>query len=1028
MDFTANSKDHHNYQQLSNNHERSRGHSTDDEGATDDEQEDLPYDGILECYLAPSLDCDLENYSGVPSDCLQELTKSLEESLLVDISIQSATTSDEAVYSFDSNNEFSLSETISKSCEAKEYTEHNSENLHSIPTIIPDVLLRHFNEDSLLNPYEFIDYETMPEVSIAESSDETVISRKSCTSHSLYNTFVEDSLEISQNENTDDQEVILINELNSDIDQTSLKEDVHEYDEGGEEFCKLPTNNMDKEVQQPKQEYERRLSSSDIKYGQGQVHYKLPDFSKVPSKVKIPKGDAGNIKPVSSTKRVTSSFNLSGQSFIIQDILDSMQPFTEHGLVNDSSVCSDHLQVQVSQISHYASHSKDQITSIVHPATDFHHPLGNTNKQTEDSLNGIQREDGLQTCKSAANADRQSPNTEDGQLLTEGEKMSRTLMEQVQELKNKVESFSDCIFVKSLTTKEESLIFQNLRSCLESLELNYLSSKDKHRNLQLQTYRTGCQTVGEFDVEREVEGQIYRLGMLLEDIQEQINKNAESLIEFPPSIKPHEVSNAEGPEDVIKMENCLTEKDFPIQEEETRSLLPCLWSLNDTAPKPQILQQEPPVEKNGTDYSHLTVKYISGKYGSADTTDIIKNNATETIANRQEEMLKDLLPCSMSLNSTALKMQMPEPPLLKNDTDKSKLMQSYQSSLISPRLRISKTSELSNKSVTNRSDQLDKRHTYVTSMDNASPVQNLLSTTLFPQSNMSQKQSSTVPPCSEFSGKSGRSEKKKTLERLKSDMDHNPLFHNSNFYIGKDVKLTAVYFIVLYSSQEADLRKTQPASTRNLSICIQEKALNLEIPVGNERTDSFSSNWLVASHSQISKYRHQLSRNYRTYQSKGFNSVASSTSCNKYKNRTFSAGNQSKLLNPNTSMTNIALHKQKTYGASRSRNPVFSQNQVSLANQPDFSKCNMIVPISRYSVQSSRHSQLSASAISSLPRKSWAGVKESPLDYNDFKILNSVLDQTLRTANKMQKTTEKMIQKLTADLFNSTFYHSFCTH
>ncbi|XP_072276965.1 protein AKNAD1 [Pyxicephalus adspersus] len=189
-------------------------------------------------------------------------------------------------------------------------------------------------------------------------------------------------------------------------------------------------------------------------------------------------------------------------------------------------------------------------------------------------------EDDLETCKAATTVHKQSQNIQDEQFLTEGEKMSRIVMEQVQQLKHKVESFSDCIFVKSLSAKEEFLVFQNLRSCLESLELNYLSTKDRHRSLQLQTYRTGCQTVGEFDLEREVEGQIYRLGMLLEDIQEQINKSEESVTESPPSIKPQKASvpsHDEEPGDTTFVENSFTERVLSNQEEGPISSFPDSW-------------------------------------------------------------------------------------------------------------------------------------------------------------------------------------------------------------------------------------------------------------------------------------------------------------------------------------------------------------------------------------------------------------------------------------------------------------------
>ncbi|XP_072275322.1 uncharacterized protein [Pyxicephalus adspersus] len=306
--------------------------------------------------------------------------------------------------------------------------------------------------------------------------------------------------------------------------------------------------------------------------------------------------------------------------------------------------------------------------------------------------------------------------------------------------------------------------------------------------------------------------------------------------------------------------------------------------------------------------------------------------------------------------------------------------------------------------MTNSSDQLARRHTVVTSSDHASPVQNLLSTSLFQQRTISQRQSPADLHCSEFSETYGNLKKKKTLERLKSDNDQKPLFKTSY--------------------QNADLRTSQLVCPEKLSICIQRKALNLEIPTckqykGNVRKDSCSSNCLETSNSQISEYRHPLSM--------GFTPMPSlKPSWSKHRN--FSAVNQGKMLSPSTLTKDKALHKQKSFGASKSRISFYPQNQFNRSNQLHLSQYDMVrqcMPLSRYSLQSSAscHSH-STPFTSKVQRKSYAGVKESPLDYNDFKILNSVLDQAFKTAKNMQKTTEKIIQKLSSDLVNSTLHYS----
>ncbi len=54
------------------------------------------------------------------------------------------------------------------------------------------------------------------------------------------------------------------------------------------------------DAQKSKCSFSRTRSYSELKYGQGKVHYPLPDFSKVAPKVKIPK-DNGSVKPISQS-------------------------------------------------------------------------------------------------------------------------------------------------------------------------------------------------------------------------------------------------------------------------------------------------------------------------------------------------------------------------------------------------------------------------------------------------------------------------------------------------------------------------------------------------------------------------------------------------------------------------------------------------------------------------------------------------------------------------------------------------------
>ncbi|NXY47787.1 AKND1 protein, partial [Ceuthmochares aereus] len=105
--------------------------------------------------------------------------------------------------------------------------------------------------------------------------------------------------------------------------------------------------------------------------------------------------------------------------------------------------------------------------------------------------------------------------------LTVGEKMTQILKDQTAQLIKKVEDFPKHMTQETFPLQDNYLALSQLKSHLDTLEKNYLTAREQHRYLQLQNYEDKSINVGEFDPERKVEGEIFRLGMLLEDIQEQ---------------------------------------------------------------------------------------------------------------------------------------------------------------------------------------------------------------------------------------------------------------------------------------------------------------------------------------------------------------------------------------------------------------------------------------------------------------------------------------------------------------------------
>ncbi|NWW22917.1 AKND1 protein, partial [Falcunculus frontatus] len=113
--------------------------------------------------------------------------------------------------------------------------------------------------------------------------------------------------------------------------------------------------------------------------------------------------------------------------------------------------------------------------------------------------------------------------------LTRGEKMSQILKDQTEQLTKKVEDFSKHMTQETFFLQEKYLALNQLKRHLDALERNYLRAREEHHNLQLQNHKDKPISLGEFDPDRRVEGGIFRLGMLLENIQEQMDSSNGSL-------------------------------------------------------------------------------------------------------------------------------------------------------------------------------------------------------------------------------------------------------------------------------------------------------------------------------------------------------------------------------------------------------------------------------------------------------------------------------------------------------------------
>lgn len=198
---------------------------------------------------------------------------------------------------------------------------------------LSDFLLRHFSQEDLLNSSRMIEAETLPEISLMDSIDETVMSRVShapqinsegrekiqnkiqepyttnTKSHGLLD------VTISERDTEESANNCSIDDSVSGRDVVSAGDDGEDVDtEHPKKSCSASSPDLS-EADAPKVSLSRTRSISEMKYGQGKVHYPLPDFSKVAPKVKIPKGN-GTVKPVSqpALARVQSSPGILGKN------------------------------------------------------------------------------------------------------------------------------------------------------------------------------------------------------------------------------------------------------------------------------------------------------------------------------------------------------------------------------------------------------------------------------------------------------------------------------------------------------------------------------------------------------------------------------------------------------------------------------------------------------------------------------------------------------------------------------------------
>ncbi|XP_036383420.1 microtubule organization protein AKNA-like isoform X2 [Megalops cyprinoides] len=102
-----------------------------------------------------------------------------------------------------------------------------------------------------------------------------------------------------------------------------------------------------------------------------------------------------------------------------------------------------------------------------------------------------------------------------------GERLTQALSTQAERFQMQVESCEELLRRGKLKPCEQLKALSRLVQGQDSLERGYLGAREKHRLLQLQG-----RDVGPFDPDRELEGEIFRSGMRLEELKEHVQQAA----------------------------------------------------------------------------------------------------------------------------------------------------------------------------------------------------------------------------------------------------------------------------------------------------------------------------------------------------------------------------------------------------------------------------------------------------------------------------------------------------------------------
>ncbi|XP_004689566.1 PREDICTED: protein AKNAD1 [Condylura cristata] len=367
---------------------------------------------------------------------------------------------------------------------------------------ISDVLLHHLSKEEFLKG-NGINGETLPEMSNADSFDDTTT--KNIILQHVGNDWpkgqtreLTDQLSPEKDKESTDKPCgyPTATEKNTcklegpmEIGESSHQENPH--------FLAKIKSLSDKQKRGQEQALQKRYTEkANFKCGQDQVHCQFSGFSKAAPRVSVPKNKIID-RPLTLDKQTSSSPKLRDKSAIVQDMLEGLSR-------------SNFVEKQ---------EQKRKTTELVQQTQ-----MGPTTHIHQGHVTGIEAETSVFKLSSTSQKDFSS-SSYIFQKLTRGNQMCQLLKGQTDQLKSKVQEFAKSIAQESpYCVQDKRLVLEKLQGHLEFLEQEFLATKEMHLTSQQQVYKHDSPALSDFDPERKVEGEIFKLEMLLGDVKEKIEK------------------------------------------------------------------------------------------------------------------------------------------------------------------------------------------------------------------------------------------------------------------------------------------------------------------------------------------------------------------------------------------------------------------------------------------------------------------------------------------------------------------------